>query len=233
MLHLRRLTEGLQSAMQSVKQLHITIHHTHHLCESSSPAERPSNIGDSTIVVCKVCGDLNPNQKNPHSPEVRTHALLEHLAAAVPRLQKLDIGLSCQASVLHTFGALCPHLSSLAVDVMHVPASDLQALHKHLPCLTDLALGGDGDRKSLLAAYVDASMAHLQHCERLAVLELDFGDLLSCNQECLDLAPASLVEVRLNNGVGGKYRFKMSCWGGRMQSARQTGKGMRIFLESV
>ncbi|MEW5312318.1 MAG: hypothetical protein WDW38_003961 [Sanguina aurantia] len=145
----------------------------------------------------------------PESSKATLIVVLHTLAAALPCLKKLSLGKGCEESAMHVFGTHCPELSSLELDICQIPATVMQHVNRHLPCLTHVRLRADKTvtgNQGCTGTYnaPAAYMAHPQQCALLGVLSVDVdgGEVISM-PDLYGRLPAGLEEHSCNCSVAG------------------------------
>lgn len=137
----------------------------------------------------------------PHGFGAVSGGVFAMLAAALPVLKKLKLYGHCWNPALPTFGAACPLLADLTVDLLRVPIDALRGLAQHLPAITSITLASwgldiwEGDRdRAALQAYVDAALLEVKPCVKLAVLRIDLPDTvtLTCPSTLWEQLPMTL-----------------------------------------
>lgn len=155
----------MQACMTHATHLHLTIPHT----INHSGTEAAGITGSSNLAT--------PCLHMPQSSEAVVGAVLEYLAAALPRLQEVSLGLGCGESATQAFGSRCMQLSSLEVEFFGVPAAALQDISQLLPRLSQVTFTGRESISIYIIIHVAGSIkslgahvVHLRQCTPLTRL---------------------------------------------------------------
>lgn len=182
--HLQIILGPMTTVIRCVTHLDISVQHT--ILQSSMTDACVSCVKQPSSDSCSWSPEPLPD-----SLQEMVSTVLESIAPAVPSLQTLGIGSSCDAATIRIFSLQCLKLNSLVVDAMTKPATALRDLSNHLPRLTHLTLRACHANTTSMHSI----MTHLQNCAMLTVLELDISSwLVQCDPDCWDLAPTSLTE---------------------------------------
>lgn len=193
MSQVHHITATMHTALQWVTHFHVSVRHTlHH---------------STTEVDARSCEDGEIGCANRATPSIITDSLqavvraaLDMFAACVPLLEKLSVSgeVGLESAIL-VFGAHCPKLCALKMDLFSRPSTALQHINNRLPNLNHLTFTTAkcvGVHK--MGSLNEPSLLHLRECAHLAVLKIDFTGIVLCDPGCWDLAPNSLEEISYN-----------------------------------
>lgn len=131
------------------------------------------------------------------------------LAASVPQLQHLSLEGQSRATscgVMTEFGSVCPFLTHLTVEAIAIHVEALLGIELALPNLAHITFTSNGHiSKKQIQKYMDSTCQAMRGCDRLQILELEFGPedrsnvLLTCTRlHAWDYLPSSLNDLRSN-----------------------------------
>lgn len=188
MSRVQHITSTMQTALRWVTHFHVSVRHTLH----HSTTEVNANF-------CKVgeigCADRATPGTITESLQVVVRTAFDMFAACLPHLEKLSVSgeVGLESAIL-VFGARCPKLCALKIDLLSCPSTAMQHISRRLPNLNHLTLAAERNVASLNVDY----LLHLRECAHLAILKIDVRGIVLCDSGCWDFAPNSLEEISYN-----------------------------------
>lgn len=212
-----RLLSGFQSEMQSVKELTLCVVDAHN-------KPQPDDVARGSECSGVVKPQLQLEQQ-PESTEFNTAVPQSHgavagnvaslLAAAVPNLQKLNLRGCCWDAALSFYGASCPDLVSLDVQVPNVPIEALHDFCVLLKSLQNVSVGNTMisgvDMTKQVNQYMEIFLRTTRRCANLKSLIIDFhrGVRLQLSPDAWVFVPSSLQHLACDSSMEGCESFKL------------------------
>lgn len=195
------LLADMKPAMKSVTELTLCVIHEHiRLADTSVACGSETNEGRSLRHQQQQQQGATATTMCPKGLGVVAGSVFALLSAAVPNLQKVSLRGCCWDAALPSFGASCPHLISLDIQIPNVPIEALDDFGLHLPGLMSLSLANtlvSYFAEPEVTCYLQKLLRATQHCANLTYLEIEFAGRisLSLSNDAWLLIPRSLKHL--------------------------------------